>query len=72
VIVLSYDELVELTGRRRRDAQLIALKYMGIEHRVRPDGSLAVLRSHVSHIFGAPVDKAALQPTRKEPNWKAI
>ena len=44
---LTKEELQELTGRTRRDAQVAALRSMGIEHRIRPDGSPAVLRAHV-------------------------
>ncbi|HEX2531362.1 MAG TPA: DUF4224 domain-containing protein [Burkholderiaceae bacterium] len=49
---LSPEELIELTGKKRSDAQIRALRFMGVEHRVRPDGSLAVLRAHVEKLFG--------------------
>lgn len=49
---LSAKEIRELTGRLRRDAQAKALKAMGVEFRERPDGSLAVLQSHINKIFG--------------------
>lgn len=70
-IFLTQEELIELTGRRRRDSQLRALRFMGLEHKVRPDGSLAVLRSHVEKEFdgGATGDKNS---PRVEPNWAAI
>lgn len=44
-ICLTSDELSELTGRVRPSAQAKALNAMGIDHMVRPDGSLAVYRS---------------------------
>ncbi|AIU28357.1 hypothetical protein LV28_18880 [Pandoraea pnomenusa] len=65
---LSRDEVCELTGRRQHAAQARALRAMGIEHRVRPDGSIAVLRTHI---------EAELAPaaTRRvadwQPNWSA-
>lgn len=67
---LSHDEIAGLTGRKRKDAQARALKFMGIEHRIRPDGSVAVLRHHVEHELGMVENKAS----RKEatPNWPAL
>ena len=46
-------ELEQLTGKKRRDAQVRALRFMGIEHRVRPDGTVAVSRIHVEQSLGA-------------------
>lgn len=68
---LDPDQLVELTRRRRRDAQLVQLRAMGIEHRVRADGTLAVLTAHVEQLFGvtAPVKRKA---QNVEPNWDAL
>lgn len=67
---LDVAEVAQLTGRTRSDAQVRALRFMGVEHRVRPDGSVAVLRSHVQQVFGGsgavPSAKAA------EPDWSAI
>lgn len=68
---LDRDEVVELTHRTRRDAQVRALRFMGIEHRVRPDGSVAVLRSHVEQIFGVAASKDRPKPPI-EPDWSAI
>ncbi|NYT44572.1 DUF4224 domain-containing protein [Alcaligenaceae bacterium] len=68
---LSDSEVEGLTGRTRRDAQVRALRYMGIEHRERPDGSVAILRSHVEQVLGyAPTKKKPAYET--EPNWSAI
>nr|VFJ61943.1 MAG: protein of unknown function (DUF4224) [Candidatus Kentron sp. DK] len=41
-----------LTGRVRHGARVRALRGMGIEHVVRPDGSPVVLRSHVETEMG--------------------
>lgn len=46
-MILTQEQLSELTGRRRHDAQAKVLRHMGIEFRQRPDGSLAVARAHV-------------------------
>lgn len=68
---LTPEELQQLTNRRRRDAQLLALRSMGIQHRRRPDGSVAVLKAHVEQVFGAqPAPDRHLKTA--EPNWAAM
>lgn len=67
---LTDKELYALTGRKRRDAQVRSLRFMGIEHRLRPDGSIAVLRAHVQGMFGQPVERDT--PAEVEPDWSAI
>jgi hypothetical protein len=70
-MILSPKELIDLTGRTRKDAQVCALRFMGIEHRLRPDGSVVVSRSHVERILGgSSTDK--LSKSSAEPNWSAI
>jgi hypothetical protein len=54
-MILSHDELIELTGKRTKPAQTQALKFMRIEYRMRPDGSPVVLRSHVEKLLGAQI-----------------
>ena len=68
---LAADELIELTRRRRNDAQVRMLRAMGIEHRIRADGSVAVLRTHVERLF----DKPRISQRRDqnlEPNWSEM
>ena len=43
-MLLTPDDLAELTGKRRASAQREVLAAMGIAYRIRPDGTLAVLR----------------------------
>lgn len=69
-LFLTTDELRDLTGRTRRDAQASALRYMGIEHKIRPDGSVAVLRAHVEKLMGG--ENTASAPKDKEPNWAML
>jgi hypothetical protein len=69
-VILTYDEIVALTGRRRKDAQLRVLRFMGIEHRVRPDGTVAVLRAHVEHELGG--DARDKVKKEIEPDWSAL
>ena len=54
---LNRQELTELTHKIRPSAQARALGEMGIEYRVRPDGSVAVLKSVVEKALGG-VDRA--------------
>jgi len=63
-LCLTVAEVAELTGRTRPTAQQRALRHMAIDHRLRPDGSVVVLRSAVDGI-------SAASPTTKrtEPNW---
>lgn len=61
MIVLSEEELVDLTKKERPSAQARVLAFMDIRYRPRPDGSLAVLRIHVETIEGQ-VPSARLPP----------
>jgi hypothetical protein len=67
---LTPDELRELTGKARSSAQARALRAMGIEHRARPDGSLAVSRLHVEGLLGGTAGAKVVVP--KQPNWSAL
>lgn len=70
-LFLDRNELQALTQRSIRPAQVKVLKAMGIEHRVRPDGSVAVLRDHITKVFdGHPETKK--QTKEAVPNWDAI
>ncbi|PJX22207.1 hypothetical protein CAP48_14835 [Advenella sp. S44] len=69
---LRTSELISLTDRTRHDAQLRALRFMGIEHRVRPDGSIAVLRAHIHYAFGAGDRVKSSDENEIEPNWDAV
>lgn len=68
-LMLTPDELKDLTHYTRPAAQIRALRAMGIDHKVRPDGSVAVLRSHVEGQMGAP--KESRKTVGWEPNWSA-
>ena len=69
---LRYDELAELTGRKHHKAQASALRSMGIEHRVRPDGTVAALRSHVESVLSGVSSATTRKRKKTEPNWDAI
>lgn len=68
---LTHEEVQTLTERKVRTAQVKVLRAMGIEHRVRPDGSVAILRAHIFKVFdGSP--EAKKQTKQVEPNWEAM
>jgi hypothetical protein len=64
MLTLSPDELRELTGRRRSDAQARALEHMGIPFSARPNGTLAVLRSLAERALGS---DGTIKPPAREP-----
>lgn len=49
-MILSAEELVELTQRHKPAYQARVLDHMGIPYRKRPDRSLVVLRIHVETV----------------------
>lgn len=44
-LTLTPEELYDLTHYKRASDQIVALRHMGIDHYVRPDGTPAVLRA---------------------------
>lgn len=60
-----------MTERRVCTAQVKVLKAMGIEHRVRPDGSVAILRAHITKVFDGHVENQA-KNKHVVPNWEAM
>ena len=68
---LSDEEVQALTNRKVRPSQVRVLKAMGIEHRVRPDGSVAILRTHITKVFDGSSDQPKKQKAPAH-NWDAI
>jgi hypothetical protein len=67
---LTEEELYELTGAQRGNARVRILRAMAIEHRVRPDGRVIVLRKHIEALLGGTL--LANAPQSPEPNWAAL
>ncbi len=67
---LSLSEIEDLTGRRRKQAQVKALRFMGIEHIIRPDGAIIISRSHIEKTLDGYIPNPAER--RIEPNWDNI
>ena len=66
-LCLTPAEISQLTGKTRATAQMKALRFMAIDHKRRPDGSVVVLRA----VLGVPYDAGAASNSAKrtEPNW---
>lgn len=70
-MILTHEQLIALTGRSRKDAQVKNLRFMGIEYRLRPDGSIAVSSAHVEQVLGFVAPKEARRESF-EPNWSVL
>lgn len=68
---LNEEEIYSLTKRIHHKAQAKVLAQLGIEHKVRPDGTLVVLASHVERVLGGEVGGKSKKPAA-EPNWGAL
>jgi hypothetical protein len=68
-LFLTPEEIKQLTGKEKRNAQIRALNQMGIVHKVRADGSPVVLESHVNKVLGGSVQT---KNKEAEPNWGAM
>lgn len=66
-LFLNDEELEALTGKKTHPAQANALKSMGVEHRVRPDGKPLVLRAYINQEWGYK-EEATEQAKEFEPN----
>ncbi|WP_343743259.1 DUF4224 domain-containing protein [Herbaspirillum huttiense] len=68
---LNESEIEILTKRKRPSAQQRQLNVMGVQHKVRADGSLVILHAHVEKLLGGQVQSERRRPVR-EPNWEAL
>lgn len=68
-IFLSTKELYLLTCKIKFKSQVKVLNQMGINHAIRPDGSVVVLRSHVESKLGT---ERKTRLSSFEPNWDAL
>lgn len=68
MLFLSKQDLIDLTGYKKPSAQARALNAMGIEHRIRPDGAVIVLRAHIAAILGGSTENTSTP----EPDWSEL
>lgn len=70
MIVLTEDELIALTGRKRPKFQAKVLNFIGVRYTHRPDGSLVVHQAHVDAALGVVAQSATTEGRKRtEPNW---
>jgi hypothetical protein len=69
---LTRSELEQLTGNKRSDAQARALNFMGIDHKIRPDGSVVVLRAYVEKLLGLKHESKKDKRPEDLMNWDAL
>jgi hypothetical protein len=68
MLCLTDAEVAQLTGKTRPSAQMRALRFMGIDHKRRPDGSIVVLRAQLEGEASYNKVEGA-DDKRTEPNW---
>jgi len=68
---LNETDIADLTKRKRAKAQQKQLNAMGIQYKVRADGSLVVLQTHVERLLGG-LEQSARQRSVREPNWEVL
>ena len=69
-LYLDEDEIVGVTGKKRPSAQHRALNEMGLTHKIRPDGSILLSRSHYEAQLGG--DSPTPKKKKPGPNWDAM
>ena len=67
---LTSEEVTILTGKKRSPAQVTALRTMGIEHKIRPDGAVIISRSHVERVLDGNIINGLESKSCIQPNWK--
>jgi len=70
-MLLTEAELIDLTGKSRPSAQVRALQIMGIDHLIRPDGSVLVARALVEQLLGLQA-RGNRSVKSDEPNWESL
>lgn len=65
-ICLTNDEIYGITHRKKYSKQREVLNSMGIDNRVRPDGTIAVLRDWLANT------KEKRKPEKTHPNLDAL
>lgn len=71
-LFLTDDEIFDLTKKTYSPTRIKALNALGIQHKVRGDGSIAILRAHIIKVFGGAQDVQTKKSKSSEPNWNAI
>ena len=71
-MILTGEELTLLTGKKRKTAQVMALKAMHIAHIVRGDGMPIVSRNHVEYLLDGKIPTGLESKNDIQPDWEAM
>lgn len=63
---IPQEQIIELTGKRRPSAQAKALRHMGIDFRIRPDGMIVIIDTDL------PINGTTKPDAEGLINWEAI
>lgn len=69
--VLNKEEIINITKKKQRSAQRRVLRFMGIEHRTRPDGSILISRTHFEKMLDGDSENNRIE-RRIEPDWSVF
>lgn len=69
--VLTHEEITAITNKKRKPSQLRALRFMGVEHKIRPDGSILISRSHFEKLLDGDSSNVRFY-SEMEPDWSAM
>ncbi len=69
---LTEEDIINLTGKQRRNAQMKELNILGITFRKRGDGSLVVMTAHVEKILDGKIPSGLESTNEVEPNWGVV
>jgi hypothetical protein len=68
-LILSEEEIVAVTKKRRHSSQVLVLRMLGIHHKIRPDGTIIVSRTHFDDVMGPKASRR--KAVESEPDWSA-
>lgn len=69
---LDEQELIDLTGKQHNASQAKALRSMGIDHKIRPDGQVIVSRQYIEKVLAGESVSKSFKIKDSQPNWDAI
>lgn len=68
-IILTHDEIHDLTGKKRKSSQVSVLAQMGINFLQRPDGSVVVFRDEINKFLTGGIQH---ERPKTQPDFSAL
>ncbi|MGE7085640.1 DUF4224 domain-containing protein [Achromobacter xylosoxidans] len=73
MLTLSAKELVAVTGKSRKSAQIVVLRDLNVPFKIRPDGTPVVLRAALEAALGhAPKNQGPTPPRVRVPEARRV